>query len=372
MSYKEGPFQDLRVPMTWSAAGVTVLALILAGALLILDRNPAAAADGQLAPARRQFERVVAPVSAVLAAPVRWFGQGVDYVGGYFFAVSENRKLKQRIVELERWRDAAIALKNANQRYEALLKLRTEPPIPSVAARVVADVRGPFANARLADAGSVQGIKPGNPVMSDRGVVGRVVGVSAKVSRVLLLSDIDSRTPVLVDRTNARAILTGDGGGVPRLDFLRGRDPVKAGDLILTSGDGGLYPRGLPVGVAAQDSRGIWRVRLFAEQDSLDFVRILVFDDFTQMADQAALAASQPPPLTAAERQAVQAAASGAPAPAPPAAPAPFRPVAAPPAAARPRSVTVTNDAQIPAAPPPASALPPIGAAPAPVAEPPQ
>ncbi len=83
---------------------------------------------------------------------------------------------------------------------------------------------------------------------------GRRLG--ATLSRVLLLTDIDSRTPVLVDRTNARAILTGDGGLVPRLDYVRGRDASRKATAILTSGDGGVYPRGLPVGVATQDIRG--------------------------------------------------------------------------------------------------------------------
>src|SRR5438270_434891 len=82
------------------------------------------------------------------------------------------------------------------------------------------------------------------------GLVGRVIGVTAGASRVLMLTDVASRTPVMIDRTNARAILTGDGGPNPRLDYLCGQDPVREGDRILTSGDGGIMPRGLPVGVA--------------------------------------------------------------------------------------------------------------------------
>src|SRR5438270_735747 len=82
--------------------------------------------------------------------------------------------------------------------------------------------------------------------------VGEVIGVTAGASRVLMLTDVASRTPVMIDRTNARAILTGDGGPNPRLDYLRGQDPVREGDRILTSGDGGMLPRGLPVGVAVK------------------------------------------------------------------------------------------------------------------------
>src|SRR5690606_36455106 len=96
------------------------------------------------------------------------------------------------------------------------------------------------------------GVRIGNPVMSEEGLVGRVIGVTNGASRILLLTDTASRTPVMIDRTNARAILTGDGSGHPQLAYMRGRDPVKVGDRVLTSGDGGLFPRGLPVGVAVQ------------------------------------------------------------------------------------------------------------------------
>lgn len=358
MAYREGPFQDLRVPLTWAGAAAAIVAIIVAGALLFTDRREQLDPGGYGA-ARGEFDLMVAPVAGVLAAPVRWVGQGLDYVGGYFFAASENRRLRKRVSELERWRDAAIALKNINTRYEALLKLRTEPPIPMVSARVVSDARGPFSNARLADAGSSKGVKVGNPVLSDKGVVGRVVGVAPNASRVLLLTDVDSRTPVLIDRTNARAILTGDGGLSPRLEYVRGRDAIREGDRVLTSGDGGVYPRGLPVGVASKDLRGAWRVRLYNDSAGVDYVRILVFDDFSQMVDQAALATAPLPALTAQEREDLDAAIAGR-APvnlaAPPAAPA--APVVSGPPAAAPRAAAPAGAAPAAASPRPATATP--------------
>jgi rod shape-determining protein MreC len=352
LAFREGPFQDLKVPLAWTGAAATIIVVIVAAALLFTDRRESTVEVGY-GVARTEFDRVVAPVASVLAAPVRWTGQSVDFVRGYFFAVSENRRLRRRVAELERWRDAALALKNINTRYEALLKLRTEPPIPMVSARVVSDARGPFSNARLADAGSEKGVKVGNPVLSERGVVGRVVGVTRGVSRVLLLTDVDSRTPVLVERTNARAILTGDGGPIPRLEFVRGRDPVKEGDRLFTSGDGGIYPRGLPVGVVVKDLRGGWRARLYADQASIDYVRILVFQDFSEIVDQAALATAPLPPLTAQERAEIEAAVSGRPA----------IPVLPPAAAIAPLTPRGPTPGQPLVAPPPGAARPPAPAA---------
>jgi len=129
-------------------------------------------------------------------------------------------------------------------------------------------------------------------------LVGRVIGVAPGASRVLLLTDVASRTPVMIDRTNARAILTGDGGPNPRLDYLRGREPVKQGDRILTSGDGGVLPRGLPVGTAVKGLDGRWRVVLASDRSAIDFVRILLFEDFTQVVNQRQLAVMPVPPPT--------------------------------------------------------------------------
>jgi rod shape-determining protein MreC len=115
---------------------------------------------------------------------------------------------------------------------------------------------------------------------------------------VLLLTDIASRTPVMIDRTNARAILTGDGGPNPKLEYLRGVDPIKEGDRVVTSGDGGVVPRGLPVGAAVKGLDGRWRVVLFADDTAIDYVRILLFKDFAQLADQKALLTRSLPPVT--------------------------------------------------------------------------
>ncbi len=274
-----------------------IVAGVIAVALAVSDRRETLQ-DEAYGAARRAVDTAAAPVTGVIAAPGRWTGQGVNWIGSYFFMASENRKLRVQLEEMRRWRDTALALKDQNERYQALLGLKINPPIPMVAARVVSDSRGPFSNARLADAGEERGVVVGNPVITERGLVGRVVGVARGASRVLLLSDTASRTPVMIDRTNARAILTGDGGPNPKLEYLRGREPVKQGDRVVTSGDGGVVPRGLPVGVAVKGIDGRWRVALAADSSAIDFVQILKFVDFAQLADQEALSAIHVPPVT--------------------------------------------------------------------------
>lgn len=297
MPFREGPLGDLKVPLTWTAAVALIVAVVIAVAFLLADRRETLQQQAY-GVTRQTVDTVSKPVSGVIAAPGRWTGLGVDFVSSYFFTASENRKLKAELKEMRGYRDMYLAEVDKNQSYRSLLGLRTDPPIPMVAARVVADTRGPFANTRLADSGSEKGVVVGNPVMNERGLVGRVVGVANGASRVLLLTDIASRTPVMIDRTNARAILTGDGGPNPKLDYLRGADPIKEGDRVVTSGDGGVVPRGLPVGAAVKGLDGRWRVVLFADDAAIDYVRILLFKDFAQLADQKALLTRSLPPVT--------------------------------------------------------------------------
>jgi rod shape-determining protein MreC len=307
VAFRESPFRDIKVPLTWTAAGAVVLCLVIAVALLVTDRRETLQADAY-GVMKSTTDAVQRPLSGAVAAPVRWVEGAVDYVGGYFFAVSENRRLKVENRRLHQVNDQVLALNDLNERYRSLLGLKTDPPIDMVTGRSVTDARGPFANARLIDVGKDSAVMVGNPVMSDNGLVGRVTGVTLGASRVLLLTDIASRTPVMIDRTNARAILTGDGGPNPKLAFLRPLDGAKAGDRILTSGDGGVMPRGLPVGVAVKGVDGSWRVALTADQTRIDFVRVLKFKDFSQAVNVEELSApvlpSQmggPPPPAPAE-----------------------------------------------------------------------
>jgi rod shape-determining protein MreC len=362
------------------AAVALIVAIVVAIALLVSDRRETFKTEAY-GVTREVTDMVATPVSGAVAAPGRWSGQAMENVQAYFFAVSENRRLKKELKEALQWRDVAIALKDTNQRYEALMGLKTDPPIVMVDARSVTDSRGPFANTRLVNAGKERGVKPGNPVMSENGLVGRIIGVTTNASRVLLLTDIASRTPVMIDRTNARAILTGDGGPNPKLEYLRGRNPVKSGDRILTSGDGGVLPRGLPVGTAVKGLDGRWRVILASDTSPIDFVRILLFEDFSQLAAEQqkeldAMEVPAPSEATAQQLQAVLKARAAIPG-------ATAAPAATPGSAAAPRTITTTSAAPAmraspprkvptrrPAASKPAPAATPTPA-PAPVAPPP-
>ena len=172
MALREGPLGDVRVPLAWTAAVSLIIAAIVAVTLLANDRRETFKTEAYGA-TRQAVDTVAAPVGGVLGAPIGWVRGGANFIGSYWNAANENRRLKRELAEMRQWRAVAVALKDRNERLEAVLGLRTEPPIPMATARVVLDSRGPFGNARLANAGSNAGIAIGNPVMTERGLVGR-------------------------------------------------------------------------------------------------------------------------------------------------------------------------------------------------------
>lgn len=378
MSYGENKhFEHLKLPVTWAVIGIVVVICIIAALMFLGDRHEEVEADTY--GTRAGFDRAAEPVNGALSAPVHVVGAGTNWLEDYFFAVRENRILKKKVAQLSQYRDLYVEERDINARYEKLLNLRTEPPVETVTARTVLVSRGPFNKNRLIDAGADRKITFGNPVITDQGLVGRVVGVSPHVGRVLMITDVTSHVPIMVMRSDARAMLNGDGGDYPKLDFVRGKDAMRNGDQILTSGDGGIFPRGLPVGEAVRGVDGVWRARLYANRAPIDFVKVLLFRDFSNLpnADQLLRAppVSQvlPPPQmpkVAADVSAGAVASSNAsvsvpkpatataPANATPVRPAPVKPAVARPAAPKPAatsssSATAESAALRPFVPPP-------------------
>jgi rod shape-determining protein MreC len=321
--------------MTWAVMGMVALICVAAALLFLGDRREEVEASGYAN--RAGFDTVAGFPDKVLAYPVHKIGDGTNWFDDYFFAVRENRKLKMKVAELTQYRDLYIEEKDINTRYEKLLNLRTEPPVEMVTARSVNVSRGPFANNRLIDAGSNKKISFGNPVITDQGLVGRIVGVSADVSRVLMVTDVTSHVPVMILRSDARAMMSGDGGGYPKLDFVRGKDSVRVGDQILSSGDGGVFPRGLPVGEAVKGVDNVWRVRLYSNRSAIDFVKVLLFKDFSQLPNADTILRTPPisdvlppPALPAVSSAAAGSVSKSSVAPSgPPATPAPVTPASA-------------------------------------------
>ena len=266
--------------------------LVLSGALIAFDR-PESRSDG-FASFRSGFTDIAAPVLELAAQPVR----GLKDIGPYFrrqgALADENAELRQQLVEARYWEDLAYRQRDRIEVYEAALDIDTPATRDRIGAWTVADPEGPFVRARLIGRGRDAGIDDGYPVINLYGLVGRVFESGRRSARILLLTDLNSRIPVMADRSNARAILIGDNTAFPRLDYV-GRDAdIQAGDRIVSSGDDGILPRGLPVGEAVEARDGSWRVRLYSDQAPVDFVWVWPYERIEAPAEEPEAPATEP------------------------------------------------------------------------------
>ncbi|RKR00225.1 rod shape-determining protein MreC [Maricaulis maris] len=253
--------------------------LVISGALIAFDRP--ASRSAPFASFRAGFTDVSAPLLDLVAQPLR----GIKNIGPYWRRqgelVEENAQLRQQLIEARYWEDLAYRQRDRIEVYEDALDVESAAIEDRIGAWTVADPRGPFVRARLIGRGSDAGIQDGYPVINLYGLVGRVYETGRRSARVLLLTDLNSRVPVMADRSNARAILVGDNSEFPRLDYVGRAPDIQAGDRIVSSGDDGILPRGLPVGEAVATREGGWRVRLYSDQAPVDFVWVWPYERVT-------------------------------------------------------------------------------------------
>jgi rod shape-determining protein MreC len=140
---------------------------------------------------------------------------------------------------------------------------------------VIGESGGPFVRTLVLAAGERDGVRPQQAVVGARGLVGRVTDVGSDAARILLITDLNSRVPVLIEESGRRAILSGDNSAMPRLMFMEAEAQISAGDRVVTSGHGGVFPPGLPVGTVTEAEGGALRVRPFAQWSRLDNVSVL-------------------------------------------------------------------------------------------------
>ena len=208
-------------------------------------------------------------------APVTRAGRLIEDFRGYARVYDQNQELRRELQQMKAWREAAIQLEQENARLLDLNAVRLSPELTYVTGVVLTDSGSPFRRSVLLNIGAEDGIRDGWAAMDGLGLVGRIAGVGARTSRVLLLTDGNSRIPVTIRPSGRRAILAGDTTAAPALDFVENPDDVRAGDRIVTSGDGGVFPPDLAVGQVVRGADGRLRVRLAADTSRLEFLRVL-------------------------------------------------------------------------------------------------
>ncbi len=218
---------------------------------------------------------ITTPILDVMSRPAATFAEMAENIRELAKIRTENAKLRDENILLKRWQTIAMELESENAALRGLINYSPGPDAGFISARVIADTGGSFVHSLLLNAGTRDGARKGQAIITGEGLVGRVSDVGLRSSRGLLLTDLNSRIPVVVENTRARAILSGDNSDRPRLTHLTGATRVAAGDRLVTSGHGGSFPPGLPVGVVVSVGDGGVRVEPFVSRHRLEFVRVV-------------------------------------------------------------------------------------------------
>jgi rod shape-determining protein MreC len=275
----------LSIQARQALAKLTLPVLIAAAfGLLLLGKADTVFADR----ARMALADALAPIYVALAEPLTGLRDAINGTTGLWDLRADNARLREENELLRRWQSIALALDAENRRLKANLRWIPDPAPSYVTARVVADAGGVYAKAVLLAVGPNHGIKKGEIALDERGLVGRVTEVGARTARVLLITDMNSRIPVILENSRAHAILIGTNGPRPRLIYWPEGSMPQEGERVVTSTEASAFPANLPVGVVHFTSSNVPEVVPAAMLGRLEVVRIFDYDLGGIMAPEAA------------------------------------------------------------------------------------
>jgi rod shape-determining protein MreC len=261
----------LSIPARQALAKFTLPVLIVAAfGLLLLGKADALLAERT----RAALADALAPIYVMVAEPLSNVRARVEDVGDLWSLRADNTRLRDENERLRRWQSIALALDAENQRLKASLRWIPDPTASFTTARVVADAGGMYARAVLLSVGPNHGVRKGEIALDERGLVGRVTEVGARTARVLLITDLNSRIPVVLESSRAHAILVGTNGPRPRLLYWPEGSPPQEGERVVTSAEANAFPANLPVGVIHYASANTPEVEPAAMLTKLEIVRI--------------------------------------------------------------------------------------------------
>jgi len=222
----------------------------------------------------RGLLQLTAPFQKLLDSSIEYIADGwshylwlVDTAADNDLLQAENRRLRAELDKLE-------APRLANQRLRKLLDFKQRFKISMLPAQVIAEDASSWFRTVVIDKGSRDGVREGLPVVVAEGVVGRTIQVAPFQSRVLLITDASSAVAVLIQPTRSRAICKGQGDQLV-LDYALRDEEVGAGDQVVTSGMGGVFPKGLKIGRVSEIQRGNYGLfQGIRVEPSVDFLRL--------------------------------------------------------------------------------------------------
>ena len=213
--------------------------------------------------------------SLVVSYPGKSLSNLKDYVSGYVNVYSKYDKLKKENYELKGSISKTDFLELENKQLRKLIEESNYTLSDLVSARVMIDKQSPYLNSFIINIGSNKNIKNGMAVLDGKNFIGRIVDVNFFSSRVLLITDLNSKIPIISEPSGNHAILTGHGNNRPTLQYLSDNHQVNDGDKIYTSGKEGIFSPGITIGEVKERKNKI-EVKPYSELNQITFVNVIL------------------------------------------------------------------------------------------------
>lgn len=221
----------------------------------------------------------LAPIIQVLATPLDTLHDATRKIDHFLTLEAENKQLKTENETLRRWYASGLELKHENENLRALLKFVPTGKSTYISAKVAVDSQSPYSRTLLLGSGSDNGIREDAAVINEKGMVGRIIETGSKTARVLLLTDLNSRIPVISENTREHYIAVGGKGEELALLYMPESSHLKVGETIMTSGDGAVLPPSLPVGIVTRIEKNTAFVKPFVDWYRIELVSVIDFSD---------------------------------------------------------------------------------------------
>lgn len=247
--------------------------LFLAAAMIVVGKADVLLAER----VRVSVADAFSPILAALARPAATVQDIIDEFRALSSLRAENERLREENERLLHWQQLARDMESEAKALREMLGYVPPGQPKIVSARVISDSSSAYVRSLIVSAGASDGVRKGQAAVDAIGLVGRVSEVGQRSARILLVTDINSRIPVVIERTRHTALLAGDNSDRPKLRFLAVEAEIQPGDRVVTSGHGGVFPPGIAVGVVASVNGGEVRVQPLARLDRLEHVRLADF-----------------------------------------------------------------------------------------------
>lgn len=221
------------------------------------------------------FMDFLSPILKLTSQPISVLDEWGQKITDFFNTPSKLRNLRNENENLKKYFLAFTELQEENQNLKKLLNIKEIIKKPFLTARVISYPSQPHSQSIIIDGGKNHGAQVDQVAITEKGLIGRVIQVGAYTAQVVLITDINSRIPVIIESKNISAIFMGNNQNMPFLKYVTDKADVALGDKVLTSGKGGIFKAGIPVGYISSIKDGTISVTPVVALDHLSFVSLL-------------------------------------------------------------------------------------------------